>query len=100
MHLGVEELPHGVGWGVGLSSSGVSSCSAVSAILPIPRFPLNFLQDTHFGHPSQTPYTPIGGFPPIEGDGQHASGGEGTAPWGGVGCGAEFEWGGAYTRAP
>ena len=53
----------------------------------------NFLQDTHFGHPSPRPYTPIGGSPPINTHGQHASGGGGTAPWGGVGRGAEFECG-------
>jgi hypothetical protein len=46
----------------------------------------NFLQDTHFGHPSQRPYTPIGGSPPIKWHGQNASGG-------GVGRGTEFEWG-------
>ena len=53
----------------------------------------NFLQDTHFGHPSPRPYTPIGGSPPIGGDAQHVSWGGGIAPWGGVGRGVEFEWG-------
>jgi hypothetical protein len=36
MRLGLGEPLHGVGWGVGPSSSVVSSCNAVSAILPIP----------------------------------------------------------------
>ena len=52
----------------------------------------NFLQDTHFGHPSPRPYTPIRVTLPIGGDGQHASGGGGTAPRGGMGGGAELEW--------
>jgi hypothetical protein len=51
----------------------------------------NFLYGTHFGHPSPRPYMPIAGPPPIGGDGQHASGGGGTAPLGGVGRGAELE---------
>ena len=52
-----------------------------------------FLQDTHFGHPSPRPYTPIGAPPPIKKHGQHASRGGATAPWGGVGGGAELECG-------
>ena len=51
----------------------------------------NFLLETHFGHPSPRPYMPIGGSPPIGGDAQHACGGGGTIPWGGVRRGAEFE---------
>ena len=51
-----------------------------------------FLHDTHFRHPSPMPYTPIGAPPPIKKHGQHASRGGGTAPWGGVGGGAELEW--------
>jgi hypothetical protein len=43
--------------------------------------------------PSPRPYTPIGGPPPFETHGQHASGGEGTASGGGGGGGAELEWG-------
>ena len=52
----------------------------------------NFLQDTHFGHPSPRPYMPIGGSPPIGVQAQHVSWGGGTTPWGGVGGGAELEW--------
>ena len=53
----------------------------------------NFLEDTHFRHPSPMPYTPIGAPPPTKRHGQRASGVGGTTPWGGVGGGAELEWG-------
>jgi hypothetical protein len=86
---GGGEPPHGVRWGVGPSSSVVSSCGAVSAVLPV--IPEISCRTPIFGRPSPRPYTPIGGSPLIGGDAQHASGGGGTAPWGGVGFGAEFK---------
>jgi hypothetical protein len=53
----------------------------------------NFMRDTHFGHPSPRHYTPIGESPTLTAPCQHAFGGGGTALWGGVRGGAEFECG-------